>query len=356
MNLYIMETNSSLIEYLINNQTKYARCFSLASSSDGNRVVACVNWKNEDISDDLKDIYSFTYDGSKWIHSNITNSNLNWSKITSSSDGNRVFAYVSGGDIYSFTYNGTNWTQINITNSNKNWNNITSSSDGNRVFASVLFGDIYSFTYNGTNWTQSNITTNSNINWNNITFSSDRNILFASENNGYILYFTYNGTNWTQSIIPSDYGYSNFTSSSDGNRIFAYIEYGVIDSYTYNGTNWIKNNIPNSTQGRLHIISSSDGNRLFATFEPLIMPLIDPGSGNMVEVVTGGGITLFTYNGTTWSQRIISNATIFWEDIVSSSDGSKLFACTDIYTCMFPVLTIKYMVNGIYLDHFFAPL
>jgi hypothetical protein len=77
---------------------------------------------------------AYSYDGINWIGNNIggstqtlilpddwikwvplTNTNMNWQSITSSSDGNKLAACVENGGIYVSSNSGTTWTQTSAT-------------------------------------------------------------------------------------------------------------------------------------------------------------------------------------------------------------------------------------------------
>ena len=69
-----------------------------------------------------------------------------WLDITSSSDGTKLAAVVSGGNIWTSTNSGATWTEDTSVGSTKNWHGITSSSDGTKLAATVAGGNIWTST------------------------------------------------------------------------------------------------------------------------------------------------------------------------------------------------------------------
>src|SRR5216683_1139178 len=67
-------------------------------------------------------------------------SNQRWQSVASSSDGTKLVACVYGGKIYTSTDSGANWTERA---SNRNWRSVASSSDGTKLVACVYGGRIY---------------------------------------------------------------------------------------------------------------------------------------------------------------------------------------------------------------------
>src|ERR1700680_2365947 len=68
-------------------------------------------------------------DGVTWTPHAIPGAPANWLSITSSSDGTKRAAVVSGGDIWTSTDSGATWTDQTDAGS-RQWISITSSSDG----------------------------------------------------------------------------------------------------------------------------------------------------------------------------------------------------------------------------------
>ena len=109
---------------------------SIASSSDGTNLAACVNGG---------DIWTSTDGGAHWTDQTLAGSRY-WDRIASCSDGTHLAAMDnggnSGGDIWTSTDSGVHWTDQTLAGS-RNWSFVTSSSDGTRLVASVWNGDIF---------------------------------------------------------------------------------------------------------------------------------------------------------------------------------------------------------------------
>jgi photosystem II stability/assembly factor-like uncharacterized protein len=105
---------------------------SIAPSSDGTKVVAVGN----------SQIYTSTDSGVSWT---ARDSSRNWYSVASSADGNKLVAVVYGGQIFTSTNSGASWTARDST---RDWCTVASSSDGNKLIAAVnsLSGRIYTST------------------------------------------------------------------------------------------------------------------------------------------------------------------------------------------------------------------
>ncbi|MCA9301739.1 exo-alpha-sialidase, partial [Candidatus Saccharibacteria bacterium] len=87
---------------------------------------------------------------------NMVGDTENWYSITSSSDGTKLAAVVSGGYIYTSTNSGVTWTEATSAGS-RAWSSITSSSDGTKLAATIGGYDddyIYTSTDSGATWTE----------------------------------------------------------------------------------------------------------------------------------------------------------------------------------------------------------
>ena len=78
----------------------------------------------------------------------ITGDQADWSSITSSADGTKLAAVVSGGSIYTSADSGATWTQQTDAGS-RYWTSIASSADGTRLAVGVYGGPIYLATTEG---------------------------------------------------------------------------------------------------------------------------------------------------------------------------------------------------------------
>jgi len=226
--------------------------------------------------DDL-DIYNIT--------SNSIMAAKNWSAITCSANGQKVYATVSGGSIWASPDSGSTWTEITtaLTGSSesmrtpRNWSAITCNSiDGFTVYATVMGGKIYKGTNSGANWAPiteyETVNMATDRNWSAITFSADGNIIYATEQGGRIYKGTSSGTNWTE-INTNNAGepdmstarnWSAITCSNEGLKVYA----TVIGGKTYNGVfssnswNWTEINQINNWSA---ITTNGNGNEVYAT-------------------------------------------------------------------------------------------
>ena len=67
-------------------------------------------------------------------------SSRNWSSVASSSDGTKLVAVVNGGQIYTSINSGVSWTPRE---SSRNWYSVASSSDGTKLVAVAHSDQIY---------------------------------------------------------------------------------------------------------------------------------------------------------------------------------------------------------------------
>ena len=165
----------------INNQMRYATWDILEASTDSTFYLTGATSSISDYYADtllspfqadgltnvaIAKIGSFTY---TYTWSPVASSRI-WQSITSSSDGTKLAAVVSGGYIYTSSDSGVSWTAQTASGS-RNWNSITSSSDGTKLAAVVYPGYIYTSTDSGVSWTATS--TDANRYWVSITSSSD---------------------------------------------------------------------------------------------------------------------------------------------------------------------------------------
>ena len=105
-----------------------------------------------------------------------------WFGVASSSDGNKLVAVVNGGQIYTSTDSGVTWT---ARASSQNWQGVASSSDGSKLVAAIYGGgQIYTSTDSGVTWTAGA----SSQSWTSVASSSDGSKLVATVNNGGQIY------------------------------------------------------------------------------------------------------------------------------------------------------------------------
>ena len=219
--------------------------FSVASSSDGTKLVAVVA---------AGQIYTSTDSGVNWTP---RDSVRNWSSVASSSDGTKLVAVVNGGQIYTSTDSGVNWTPRDSPGpSNKSWQSVASSSDGTKLVAVDFGGPIYTSTDSGVSWTPRE----SVRDWNSVASSSDGTKLVAVLQIGQIYTSTDSGVNWTARESVRDW--RSVASSSDGTKLVAVATSGQIYTSTDSGVNWTPRE---SNRNWYRVASSSDGTKLVAT-------------------------------------------------------------------------------------------
>ena len=83
----------------------------------------------------------------------ITGDQVLWTSITSSADGTKLAAVVSGGSIYTSADSGATWTEQTAAGS-RYWSSIASSADGTKLAAVVESGSIYTSADSGATWTE----------------------------------------------------------------------------------------------------------------------------------------------------------------------------------------------------------
>jgi photosystem II stability/assembly factor-like uncharacterized protein len=282
---------------------------SITSSSDGTKLAAGVSGGY---------IYTSSDSGVSWTP-RLTDTNRYWYSITSSSDGTKLAAAAAGGYIYTSTDSGVNWTERQpITGTIRNWYSITSSSDGTKLAVVDYGGYIYTSTDSGVSWTaRSPVTASTTRFWRSITSSSDGTKLAAVVFfGGYIYTSTDSGATWTgrQPITGSTRAWYSITSSSDGTKLAAvvvgiYEANGYIYTSSDSGVSWTPR-LTDTTRNWYSITSSSDGTKLAA-------------------VVYSGYIYTSTDSGATWTTNSNSSGSRYWMSIASSSDGTKLAAVAD---------------------------
>jgi photosystem II stability/assembly factor-like uncharacterized protein len=111
--------------------TGFQSWFSVASSSDGNKLVAVVAGGR---------IYTSSDSGETW---QARESSRNWLSVASSADGGRLVAVASQGQIYTSSDGGVSWT---ARESDRPWSSVASSVDGSKLVAAEYGGQIYTST------------------------------------------------------------------------------------------------------------------------------------------------------------------------------------------------------------------
>ncbi len=187
--------------------------YTVASSSDGTKLVACV-YNGQ--------IYTSTNSGVTWTAQ--TSGSQQWSGVASSADGTKLVACtsVSAGLIYTSTDSGATWT---ARTSGHSWGGVASSSDGTKLVAWCGQGQIYTSSDSGATWTARA----SSQNWYGVASSSDGTKLVACVNGGQIYTSSDSGVTWVTQA--SSQNWRGVASSSDGTKLVAWVYGGQI--YTY---------------------------------------------------------------------------------------------------------------------------
>ena len=219
---------------------------------------------------------------------NITSNSImaakNWSAITCSDNGEKVYATVSGGSIWASVDSGDNWTEINTNNADepnmsipRNWSAITCSGDGSKVYATVMGGKTYYGVISSSSWNWTEI--NQIKNCSAITCNStDGSKVYATESNGSIFYnnsgvtFTeINTNNVNEPNMMTSRNWSAITCSNDGLTVYATTNDITSDGRIYksnnSGTNWsiITSSPVNTDKNWSAITTNADGTEVYAT-------------------------------------------------------------------------------------------
>ena len=280
---------------------------SVACSSDGTKVVACVY--NEYI-------YTSTNGGSNWA--SLTSLGVkNWQSIASSSDGFKLVAVVNGGYVYTSTNSGATWTE-RVSAGVLNWYMVKSSNDGNNLYAitnTSNSGYIYTSTDSGANWKQQTTGISGAQDFRSIASSGDGKMLIAAPNKaslgGDIFVSTNSGNNWSTvnvglaniSTVASSYdGRILIAASSVANYIYMSSDFGTTwAAKTSSGNSLIWTNIAASYN--CNIIIASQGN-----------------------TTTTKGVTYSSIDyGNSWITNPITNNSVYWNSLAATSIGNKIF-------------------------------
>ena len=293
--------------------------FSVASSSDGVKLVAVVN---------VGDIWTSTDSGATWTDRTGPGAQP-WRSVASSSNGVKLVAAGSGfstGDIWTSTDSGATWTDQTGAGS-RQWYAVASSANGSKLVAvDNSPGDICTSTDSGATWTdRTGPGTPGSRNWNTVASSSDGSKLVAGVYGGDLWTSTDSGATWTDRTGPGSQDWAAVASSSDGVKLVAAVASGDIWTSTDSGVTWT-DQAGAGSRAWLSVASSSDGTKL-------------------VAAVSGLDIWTSTDSGVTWTDQAGAGPRV-WQSVASSSDGAKLVAVAtgagggDIWTGVDATLSI----------------
>jgi hypothetical protein len=236
--------------------------------------------------DGIGPIYTSTNSGTTWILNNAPN--MHWYSVASSADGNKLVAVVNNGGIYTSTDSGATWTQA-ADAPGKLWTSVASSADGTKLAAGNSIGTIYTSINSGINWTMA--ANAPSASWWGIAASADGSKLaaaYVAPFPGMIYTSTDSGTTWAPNNVTD--GWTSIASSADGNNLVAASSLRIYTS-TDSGASWTSNNV--IVGHWWSVASSADGSKLVAAGGG------PPGNGNGINP-TYGPIFSSTNFGNTW--------------------------------------------------------
>ena len=296
---------------------------SVACSSDGKFVMACVNGGQ---------IYTSSNYGYDMVSdsSSILPASASWTGITISPDEKYAAACANGGGIYLATLNGTTWTWTRTNFPEAEWSCISFSGEGNAIGACIggNGGNIYCSTNLGASWNNGNTNTpniQSQIYYSIAYMGVDASQRFITSSNfGIIIWVNfYQGGIWdietiynpnpmvifsaiSSTIIYAEpsYGYDIYNKNPN----YGCVNGGGIYKGENDGANWIKTSAP--TANWSSIASSSNGQYV-------------------VACVNGGGIYCSLDYGNSWQEQVNGVSNLSWKCVAtaSNSSGSFLVGC-----------------------------
>jgi len=307
--------------------------------------------------------------GQNWVLTSAPSTN--WSCVASSADGNKLVAAVNGGLIYTSTNSGVAW--MPTTAPSNAWASVACSADGSKVIAAASYdygdGEIYRSADSGSSW---ELTGAPSTYWRSVASSADGIHLAAAGEDTSVS--TNSGAIWTYldpGGIPTFVLFPLVSSSADG-RIVSIVEtgFGGQDSqiYTLPSSAWKPLGKSPSFRGHCSSVAmSADGTGIAATinnadaFEAgltncagILFTSSSLGATQitnctsvsnwtsvatssdgirLASVASSGEIYTSTNGGVTWAPNIVTNAS--WSSVASSADGAKLIAVANgggIYT------------------------
>ena len=295
-----------------NEQTTASMRFwnSIASSSDGARLVSCV-------STEL--IWTYSYGGSTWNQQADRNY---WNAIAASEDCIKLVACAYNEYIYTSINSGYDWKR-QVNSGKRNWSCIASDASGEKLIASVVNGYIYTSLDGGVNWDEKN-SLPQNVYFSSVTLSYDGKYLAGCAYTGYIYTSNDFGENWIKREVDTGNGrtygdWYSITSDSTGQFL------AVVDNGT-SGTNG--GYIYTSTNFGANWTQTNSGLRKWDSIAS------DYSGKKLVACVEKGYIYTSTDYGINWTQRDIERD---WNHVSSSDDGVVLAACVKdgyIYTSL----------------------
>jgi len=215
---YIYTSTDSGVNWTARTSSGQRQWTDITSSSDGVYLVATATATTN---------YYSSNSGANWTLS--TAGADNWEAVTSSSDGSIVYIgpavgvsnYINRSSDYgNYFYNNINF------DTNKNWSTLSSSSDGVKVFGGTSGDYIYTSSNSAANWTQRS--NSGSRTWTSIANASDGSIVLAGADR--VLISIDGGINWvTETSVAT---WKSVDISDNGLKVVAVAENG----YVYTGT------------------------------------------------------------------------------------------------------------------------
>lgn len=195
----------------------------MASSGDGQKLVAVIFDPTDTFS--AKGIFRSTDSGATW--NQALKLDAFWSSVASSSDGQKLVACSRDAYIVTSSDSGITWEQRYTPAERLYWEDVASSSDGEKLVAVVYQRGIYRSSDSGQTWNQTSAPDDI---WSAVASSSDGQILVAASSNpgGKIYISTDYGETWDITYAPADPDniqeitfWTTLASSSDGQQLVA---------------------------------------------------------------------------------------------------------------------------------------
>jgi len=272
-------------QYTLNAYPATALISAIASSNDGNRLVA-VEYPGY--------VYTSQNGGQTWT-SPMPSDVRNYTCAASSSDGSKLIVGVEGGYLYTSADWGATWTP-RFTDANRNWYSVASSADGLKLIAADNAG-VYTSTNGGVSWTQRRTASHLTR----VASSADGTRLVAAEYLGNIYTSSTSGAIWIERYSTTGNSqWQSVASDSTGAKIAVVRNFGQILISSDFGLTWTEKTVgPSGTQTRWSSITmSADGMRIAAVGPTYAGPPSVPGT---VEIsYDGGNSWTLTGSGTSW--------------------------------------------------------
>ena len=295
---------------------------AISTSSDGQKLACVSNGKVSGQSVQGGYIYTSIDGGATWIEQ-TTASKRFWNSIASSSDGARLVSCVPTELIWTYSYGGSTWNQQGDRNY---WFGIAASEDCLKLVAGAYNDYIYTSTNGGYDWIRQ--PKSGQRNWTCVCSDANGNKLVACVNNngsaGTVYTSINSGVDWDEKDGPYDEQAGRYatlasiTSDSTGQYLASCDDSGYIYTSDNFGDSWKKRAI----NAYWYSITSDITGKYLAAVD------------NGFDTTETGNIWTSTDFGVNWIKRTNAGSRK-WDSIASDYSGSKLVACVEngfIYT------------------------